>query len=74
MVSPFDPTPGVEGTFGRWKDVLPDPVVGGVWIFPLQGIGEVDTPEAFLQVHGMELLDGMEVALQWFISTRLKVF
>ena len=29
----------VDGSIGGWEDKLPDPVMGGVWIFFCEGMG-----------------------------------
>src|SRR2546428_11186714 len=56
MMPPFDTTAGVDRASGRWKDVLPDPIVRGLRVFPLQGIRQIDTPKPCLEIARMELL------------------
>src|SRR5947209_19004245 len=64
MMPPFDATAGVDRASGRWKDVLPDPIVRGRRIFPLQGIRHMDTPEPCLEIARMELFHLVEMLLQ----------
>src|SRR5215471_18810078 len=55
MVPPFDATAGVDRAPGRWKGILPDPIVRGLRVFPLQGIRQIDTSKPYLEIARMEL-------------------
>ncbi len=53
--------PGVVADLRRRKYPLPLPFSGRVWVFPRQGIGQVDFSLATLQVLFMELTNVFKV-------------
>ena len=54
----------VEGAFWGGEEVLPDQFGGGVWVFPLKGIREVNSSEAGGQVFFMKESDAFDLALK----------
>ena len=64
MVPPFDATAGVDRAPGRWKGILPEPIVRGLWVFPLQGIRQIDTSKPCHEIARMELFHLVEMLRQ----------
>jgi hypothetical protein len=68
MMPPFDATAGVDRASGRWKDVLPDPIVRGLRVLPL--LRHIDTPEPCLEIARMELFHLAEMLCQPAVGCR----
>jgi hypothetical protein len=58
VVPAADPGPRVGRDFSGGEDELPDPLAGGVGVFPLEGFGEIDGAKAGGQIL---LVEGADV-------------
>jgi hypothetical protein len=68
MVPPFDATAGDDRAPGRWKGILPDPIVRGLRVFPFQGIRQIDTSKPCLEIACMELFHLVEMLRQLVVG------
>lgn len=54
----------VAGEFGGRKDVLPAPFLGGIGIFPIESVGQINAAKAPLQIIPVESGGISQLALQ----------
>lgn len=64
MMAASDDRAGVNREIPGRKDILPAPFLGGVGIFPRQGIGEVDRAVPPSQILLMQRLDPSQMVLE----------
>lgn len=70
QVVPSDlPASGIYGELRRGENILPDPFLCGIRIFPSQRIGQINLPKSRREIPFMESLDIIQVQPDGFPDT-----